>query len=298
MNYIDKYESYKHIIEKSLYSYFDNLTYAIPQPLLNAMAYSVRAGGKRIRPVIALAVCDMFGGCTDALLPLACAIEMIHTYSLIHDDLPAMDNDDLRRGLPTNHKVFGESTAILAGDGLLNYSFQILVKSLKNWHAEYPGYFDAVQLITDSAGIDGMIAGQITDIQNEHNPLAGESDLIYVHSKKTGALFKASIFAGAYVSKTEQNDLMALEKFAQQFGLLFQITDDILDIKGDINSIGKTPGKDITSGKLTYPQLYGVEGSKQKAAESANAAIAAIESYGENADFLIHFTESILNRTI
>lgn len=296
MNYSETYESYKAIIERQLGLYFDSHQYSVPNVLLDAMAYSIRAGGKRLRPVMALAVCDMLNGNKEALLPLACAIEMIHTYSLIHDDLPAMDNDDLRRGLPTNHIVFGESTAILAGDGLLNYSFQILINALKIHHASHPRYFDAVQLIADSAGIDGMIAGQIADIYNEQNPMAGESDLIYVHSKKTGAMFKASILSGAFVSPIEQEGITALDNFAGQFGLLFQITDDILDITGNAEKIGKTPGKDVSMGKLTFPQLYGIPESKRKAKLAADAAIAELNAFGQKAEFLIRMTESMLNR--
>lgn len=235
---------------------------------IKAMEYSLQAGGKRIRPIALLETAKAFGVEKDKVLPYCLALEMIHTYSLIHDDLPSMDNDDLRRGLATNHKVFGEAFAILAGDALLNYAYEtMLADCVLNFSQ---GRLRASELIARSSGIYGMVGGQVLDIQLE-NQNCDEEMLIYIHSHKTGALLSASVLAGALIGDASEEELVCLRSYAQDIGLAFQITDDLLDVTGDVDMIGKNTGVD--SDKNTFPHLFGVEKSVRKRDELTNRAI-------------------------
>lgn len=273
------------------------------QLVLDAMKYSIQAGGKRLRPILFLSAFELvsnpndnlFQKEIDAIRPMACALEMIHTYSLIHDDLPAMDNDDYRRGKPTNHKVFGEAIAILAGDGLLNLAYEVMLEYLPSNTNKLTGYLKAMSVIANSAGISGMISGQSADIQNQDGDNE-ESDLTYIHSHKTEALITGALKAGVIVRTEDHEALKAISSFGKRLGLAFQITDDILDLKGNLNQLGKSPGSDIKKGKLTYPAIYGLERSKKMASQYIDEGVSILQSFGKKADFLIKLAISILNR--
>jgi geranylgeranyl diphosphate synthase type II len=251
-------DEYKVLIDQSLMEYMDNLG---DGKLARAMAYSVEQGGKRIRPVMALVAGEMFGGSLEEAMPLAMAIEMIHTYSLIHDDLPAMDNDDLRRGKPTNHKVFGEAMAILAGDALLNEAHTLLIRS-----AVRSGVRGAEAALTVSlaSGSAGMVEGQVRDLENEGR-IASYDELKGCHELKTGMLIAASLEAPAVLFGASDDERKAMRELGLKLGLAFQIKDDILDRTSTKEVLGKTPGKDETSGKTTYVSLFGLEKSEEMA---------------------------------
>lgn len=294
MSFEQTMELYRARVEERLDAYM--ALERIPQTLREAMAYSLCSGGKRLRPVLTLAACELFQGDCAAALPLACSIEMIHTYSLIHDDLPCMDNDDFRRGKPSSHKAFGEAAAVLAGDALLSYAFEILSDAALVFQPRIPSYLVAIQEIARAAGASGMVAGQMADLENEKSPEASAERLRYIHARKTGALLRASLMAGAYVANPRDAEAAAMARFGGLFGLLFQITDDVLDVEGDFQTLGKTPGKDKREGKLTYPACFGLEASKRMAKETAEEAIAVLEGFGERADFLLALTERTLTR--
>ena len=264
-----------------------------PEVIHEAMAYSVFAGGKRFRPVLCMAACEAVCGNSAAALDAACALECIHTYSLVHDDLPGMDNDDYRRGKLTNHKVFGEGMAILAGDALLTYAFEILANM-----ADEKNSLQIVQIIQEAAkasGEAGMIGGQVVDILSEQK--APDIALLeYIHSHKTGALIAASVRIGAILGGADAKQLEALTVYAQQLGLAFQITDDILDVIGDAEKIGKPVGSDEKNQKATYPLLFGLEESKQMAKDAVDASIKALELFGDNADMLRALALYLLSR--
>ena len=264
-----------------------------PEVIHEAMAYSVFAGGKRFRPVLCMAACEAVCGSGAPALDAACALECIHTYSLIHDDLPGMDNDDYRRGKLTNHKVFGEGMAILAGDALLTYAFEILANM-----ANENNSLQIVQIIQEAAkasGEAGMIGGQVVDILSEQKEPSLEL-LQYIHSHKTGALIAASVRIGAILGGADDTQLAALTVYAEQLGLAFQITDDILDVIGDADKIGKPVGSDEKNQKATYPLLFGLEQSKQMANDAVEASIAALEPFGDNADMLKQLALYLLSR--
>lgn len=236
-----------------------------PKTLKEAMIYSLNAGGKRIRPMLLLATLHSFGKPVDQGFDLACAIEMIHTYSLIHDDLPAMDDDDMRRGKPTNHKIYGEAIAILAGDALLTYSFELVTKAdLGDLPADQRLLL--IQELAKASGPEGMVGGQVADLEGENKALTLE-ELVYIHHHKTGDLLTVSIVAGAIIAGADENDIANLRMFAKELGLLFQIKDDILDIEGDAMTIGKPVGSDDGNNKSTYPSLLGLDGAKKKLEE-------------------------------
>ena len=264
-----------------------------PEVIHEAMAYSVFAGGKRFRPVLCMAACEAVCGNSASALDAACALECIHTYSLVHDDLPGMDNDDYRRGKLTNHKVFGEGMAILAGDALLTYAFEILANM-----ADEKNSLQIVQIIQEAAkasGEAGMIGGQVVDILSEQK--APDLALLeYIHSHKTGALIAASVRIGAILGGADAKQLEALTVYAQQLGLAFQITDDILDVIGDAEKIGKPVGSDEKNQKATYPLLFGLEESKQMAKDAVDASIKALELFGDNADMLRALALYLLSR--
>ncbi len=270
----------KKLVEEALRSYLmppeDNLA-----EIYKAVHYSVFAGGKRIRPILCLAAVDAVGGNLAPAMPVACALEMIHTYSLIHDDLPAMDNDDLRRGKPTSHKVFGEGMAILAGDALLTEAFVLLSRSGK---VRLPAErrLNVIQEIAYAAGIFGMVGGQALDILSEQVP-PDENILSDIHRRKTGALIAASLKAGAVISDATKNKTAALFKYGNNIGMAFQIADDILNVTGDRELMGKDTGSDAKRGKITYPSVLGMEQAKEKLKYHVNEAIASISGFDERA---------------
>ena len=252
--------------------------------LLEAMRYSLLGGGKRLRPILALAACEAVGGQVEAAIGFACAIEMIHTYSLIHDDLPCMDDDDLRRGLPTNHKVYGEALATLAGDALLTDAFRVIAKSGEALAKAAPGVLlAAIAEMADAAGSFGMVAGQAIDVLGEGRGL-NLKDLEYLHSKKTGALFIASVRGGARLGGASDSQLDALAEYARSLGLAFQVIDDILDVEGSTEQMGKRTGKDLANGKNTYPGLIGLDESWALARDLERRAQRALEGFDHRAD--------------
>lgn len=264
----------------------------LQQKIYEAMEYSLYAGGKRLRPVLMLETAKMCGGNTQAVLPFACAMEMIHTYSLIHDDLPAMDNDDLRRGKPTNHKKFGEAMAILAGDALLNKAFETALSA----KSENPSLtLRAMAVLAGSSGTEGMIGGQVVDIESEGKQI-GVSELRYLHQLKTGAIIRSSCTIGAVLSGASEEEIKAVDEFASSLGVAFQIRDDILDCIGTEEELGKPIGSDAEEGKNTYVSLLGLEKSKELVAEYSQKAVKALHIFGEKAEFLRWITEYLITR--
>ena len=265
---------------------------AAPASIHTAMRYSVQAGGKRVRPILCLEAARIFSADITAVLPVACALEFIHTYSLIHDDLPALDNDDLRRGKPTSHKKFGEATAILAGDALLTLAFETI--------AAAPVVAERrIAMVTEvafAAGtIRGMVGGQVADLEAEGKPVSPEM-LEYIHRSKTAALIRASITSGALCAGAPVDDVARLRRFGETIGWAFQVTDDILDVEESSAALGKTAGKDIAQQKATYPAVYGLERSHQIAKELADRAIAELATYGERAGRLRAIAEFLVLR--
>ena len=276
MEFYAQYDNTRRVVEESLTSFISGAENSPQKIIFDSMKYSLEAGGKRIRPVLLLETIKMMGGNCSAGIPFACAVEYIHTYSLIHDDLPAMDDDDLRRGKPTNHKVFGEAVAILAGDGLLNSAFEIMSgEILKN---NCVGSVKAMNVIASCAGVNGMIAGQIVDIESEGRSISYE-ELRYLHSKKTGALIKASVMAGAYISGANEEELKAVERYSENIGLAFQITDDILDVTGNTSELGKNTGSDIQNDKSTYVSLFGIEKARLLAQDCLKDAVESLGNF-------------------
>ena len=266
-----------------------------PTLIHQTMRYSIFAGGKRLRPAMVLAAAEAVGGDTGKVMPAACALELIHTYSLVHDDLPAMDNDDFRRGKPTNHKVFGEAMAILAGDALLTMAFQLLAGLSDNGEFTPEAIVKVIAEISCAAGTAGLIGGQVVDITSANQEIDAET-LKYIHRKKTGALFRAAIRSGAILSGANEDELAALTSYAEHFGLAFQITDDILDVVGDMSKIGKPVGSDEKNNKVTYPSLYGLDEAYRLANRSAEQALTALEPFGEKALFLKELVKFVVNR--
>lgn len=262
--------------------------------IFEAMNYSLKAGGKRLRPILTLEACRIVGGNEEDAIPFAIAIEMIHTYSLIHDDLPALDNDDLRRGRPTNHKVYGDAMAILAGDGLLNYAFEIMLKS--SIGKENPAkYLNAINEIAKSSGVYGMIGGQVVDIESEDKKIEMEK-LDFIHLNKTAAIIVGCMRAGAIIGDATEEQLENITKYATNIGLSFQIADDILDITGDESKLGKKVGSDIDNNKSTYPSLIGLEKSKEIANDLINEAKTRISNIKGDTEFLNDLAEYIVAR--
>ncbi|KAJ7952962.1 Geranylgeranyl pyrophosphate synthase [Quillaja saponaria] len=232
-----------------------------PQKIHEAMRYSLLAGGKRVRPVLCIAACELVGGHESMAMPAACAVEMIHTMSLIHDDLPCMDNDDLRRGKPTNHKVFGEDVAVLAGDALLSYAFEHIAVSTVGVSAAR--IVRAIGELAKSIGSEGLVAGQVVDICSEGLSNVGLEQLEFIHVHKTAALLEGSVVLGAILGGGSNEEVEKLRKFARYIGLLFQVVDDILDVTKSSEELGKTAGKDLVADKVTYPKLLGIEKSRE-----------------------------------
>ncbi|HKP86088.1 MAG TPA: farnesyl diphosphate synthase [Blastocatellia bacterium] len=265
-----------------------------PAELHRAMRYSLLGGGKRLRPTLVLAAGEAFGSETEDLMPAACAIEMIHTYSLIHDDLPAMDNDDLRRGRPTCHKAFGEAVAILAGDALLTQAFRVLASDAPARNAERQ--VRVIREFATAAGtVDGMIGGQMADIENEGRQVDGAT-LEYIHRSKTGALITAPVVVGGIIAGASDEQVERLRAYGERVGLAFQIADDILDITSTSEQLGKTPGKDQVAHKATYPALHGMAASEARARELVNEAIAIASGLGVDSRILEGLARFIVAR--
>ena len=286
------YEEYRSLVERSLGPVLESLG-EIPEKLLEAMRYSLLAGGKRLRPVMLLAACEMAGGEAELALPFACALEMIHTYSLIHDDLPAMDNDDLRRGKPTNHKVFGEDLAILAGDGLLNAAAELMARTAVEM-ADTRG-IRALEIIMRHAGVTGMIAGQTKDVLSEG--VKPEEKLVsYIHAHKTADLLEAPMEAGLALAGADEKQIKAGFEYGLHLGLAFQMTDDLLDVTGDAALLGKNTGMDAALDKLTWVALRGVEGTEKDAGEQVALAEKALEALPWDTTFFRDLAKSTLTR--
>ena len=262
-----------------------------PKNLHRSMGYSLMAGGKRLRPIFAIAGHEAVGGRAGSIIPIAASLELIHTYSLIHDDLPAMDDDDLRRNKPTNHKVFGEATAILAGDALLTDAFSIV----SNANAKPDALLNIIRELTYACGPHGMVGGQTADILLEGKK-AKKSELFYIHTHKTGALIRASVRIGAILGGTSRKELNALSEYGENVGLAFQIVDDILDITGTDEELGKSAGADILRGKNTYPSVFGMEPSKKEAKILIEKSLDAIRDFNSKADPLREIARYILRR--
>jgi geranylgeranyl diphosphate synthase type II len=268
----------------------------LPSDLHKSMRYSVFAGGKRVRPILVMAACEAAGGNAEDALPTACAMEMIHTYSLIHDDLPAMDNDDFRRGKPTNHKVFGESVAILAGDALLTEAFILLSSPEFGSFLDTAKRLQVISEISRCSGSRGMIGGQVVDMESEGKPSVDFATVEYIHTHKTGALIKASVRSGALLGGAEGEIEDALVRYGEAIGLAFQIADDILDIEGTTEQIGKDAGSDLERGKATYPAVIGIAESKRRADELVDVALDALSVFDAKADPLREIAKYIVKR--
>jgi geranylgeranyl diphosphate synthase type II len=260
--------------------------------VVEAMRYSLFAGGKRLRPILCLAAAEAVGGEIQAAMSAACALEMIHTYSLIHDDLPAMDDDDLRRGKPTSHKVFGEAIAILAGDGLLTEAF-VLLSDYKSLLSEKA--VELIGVIARAASYRGMVGGQVVDMLSQNKP-ADLEIVQQMHKRKTAALIAAATEAGALAARGTEDQVASMARYGRGIGLAFQIADDILDIEGDTELLGKTTGADVARGKVTYPAAVGLEKSRAAAEELVNDALAALEGYDGKADPLRDLAKYIVTR--
>jgi len=284
----------KDIIDKAL----DKLVppaKTFPPTVHEAMRYSIFAGGKRVRPILSLAAAEALGAKTADLLPIAGTLELIHTYSLIHDDLPAMDNDDFRRGRATCHKVYGEAVAILAGDGLLNMAFEALSDPRRLKAVPANGLISIIREISTASGVFGMVGGQVVDMESEGKEVDFPT-LEYIHTHKTGALIRASVRIGALYAKAGKRQLSALTHYGEMAGLAFQIADDILDLTGTREQIGKDVGSDLKKGKKTFPSFYGLEESRRRAVEVADKAVHALKDFDRKADPLRELAKYIVNR--
>jgi geranylgeranyl diphosphate synthase type II len=284
-------QSLREKVNSQLEKYIE-LAPGVPPRLQEAMAYSLQAGGKRLRPILVLLSCEACGGTIEAALPAACAVEMVHTYSLIHDDLPAMDNDDLRRGRPTNHIVFGEALAILAGDGLLTLAFEVLARDVAPAATAATCCADLAR----AAGIAGMVGGQVADLEAEGRTVATLEELESIHRRKTGVLLAGSLTLGARIARASNEDLHRLASFGRCLGLAFQITDDLLDVYGTAQSLGKSVQKDAARGKLTYPSLLGEEASVLRAQCQIAEACEWIKPFGDRGRRLDALAQFVLER--
>ncbi len=259
--------------------------------IYEAMRYSVFAGGKRLRPVLMLETAKMCGGSDEDVMPFACAMEMIHTYSLIHDDLPAMDNDDLRRGRPTSHIKYGEAVAILAGDALLNRAFEVA----SDVQGDVERTLKAIRILSASSGTEGMIGGQVMDMEYEGREITFDA-LRLMHSCKTGAIIRSSCVIGAVMSGADDSEITAVDEFAKNLGIAFQIQDDILDVEGTEEELGKPIGSDAEENKNTYVSLLGLERAKELMKEYSAKAKDSLKPFGERAEFLADLTDYLTSR--
>lgn len=282
----------KDIVEKALEREFSKFSY--PKVIAEGMQYSVMNGGKRLRPILLLMVLDLYGKDEREYLQIASALEFIHSYSLVHDDLPALDNDEYRRGKLTTHKKYGEAEGILIGDALLTHAFALLTSKKESIEAEK--IVEIVNKTSIYSGINGMIGGQMVDIESEHKKV-DENILKYIHKNKTGKLIKLPIEIGAILCDANSEEYKALERYAEEIGLAFQIKDDILDIEGDFEKLGKKIGSDLALEKTTYPSLYGMEKSKQLLSESIGRAKKALEIFEtKNIEMFLDLADYISNR--
>ncbi|SDY89198.1 polyprenyl synthetase family protein [Tindallia californiensis] len=293
MQWKNKMNEYMLMVNDALETYIGEHQ-SVNEEVFEAMKYSLFAGGKRLRPVFSLAVCELLGKEPKQAIPYACALEMIHTYSLVHDDLPAMDNDEMRRGKPTNHIIYGEGIAILAGDGLLNKAYEIMIDhTLK---LENPSFgLKAMKSIADASGTNGMIGGQTADLLNEGKKV-DERTLAYIHHNKTGALIAAALKAGSYMAEVDDDEAEGWERIGYALGLAFQIQDDLLDIEGNTSEMGKPAGSDERNKKMTYPALYGIEASRERMDELTKEVQMFLKPYGEKSNFLVMLTSALMNR--
>ena len=286
------YASYQALVEQSLAGQLTSLG-EMPDILRESMLYSLMAGGKRLRPVLLLASCEALGGTVEEALPFACALEMIHTYSLIHDDLPAMDDDDLRRGRPTNHKVYGEAVAILAGDGLLSAAMELMLRAA--CRMEDLRGTRAAEAIARRAGVGGMVGGQTMDVTQEGTEPTHEK-VLYIHTHKTADLLTAPMEAGALLAGAPIAKLRGSIRYGRELGLAFQMVDDLLDVEGDAAQLGKNTGMDAQLGKLTWIAAHGLEQTRTDAAEHVRQAVEAAAVFDENMKFFSDLAQSTLNR--
>lgn len=289
------FDTRRSVIDHALRTYLttNNLENA---DIVAAMQYSIEAGGKRLRPILCMATAHAVGGREEKALPVGCALEMIHTYSLIHDDLPAMDDDDLRRGKPTCHKAFGEATAILAGDALLTRAFQLLTEhALQQPPGQHGQWLKIIAMIARAAGHEGMIEGQMRDIKAEGMVLTTDQ-LEQLHRLKTGALISASVEAGALVGNADPSALGKLEQYGRSIGLAFQVADDILNVEGDPEIMGKAAGTDRMHQKNTYPALMGLNAAKQKAIDLVNQALCSLDIFDNKSDPLRSIARYVIER--
>ncbi|WKY46810.1 polyprenyl synthetase family protein [Eubacteriaceae bacterium ES3] len=295
MNFKETLKSLESEINEHLRQQFDQ-HFDCPEVILDAMHYSLFAGGKRLRPILMLETCRCMEGDEALIWPLVMGMEMIHTYSLIHDDLPAMDDDDYRRGKLTNHKVYGDAMAILAGDALLNYAVETMLEGSKNLTGDtLVRYIRAVRIIMGASGILGMIGGQVADLQSE-NMVIGIDELDYIHLHKTAALLEASVQAACIIADAEPATQGRLISYSHRIGLAFQIVDDILDVEGDEKILGKPIGSDEKNHKSTFVSLYGLEASKLKVSELEKEAIEMVKPIGERTEFLRKLAHYICSR--
>ena len=292
------FDEYKELVDQHLMDFIPNIDNKSIS-LYESMKYSLTAGGKRLRPVLLLAACEFAGGNIKEAIPYAYAIEYIHTYSLIHDDLPAMDNDDLRRGLPTNHKVYGDAIAILAGDGLLNCAFEAIIKDMMLFYdspEKIRKRVNAAYEIAKGAGVRGMVAGQVSDIEAE-NAIASKEMLEYIHLNKTGALIRAAIKAGLYLGNPTDSMINDLEKYSENLGIAYQIADDIMDVVGNPDEMGKAAGSDEKKHKNTYTSILDIDHARNRLDELTAKAVESIEKYYDNAEFFRNLVLDLAKRT-
>ncbi|MDX2255178.1 MAG: polyprenyl synthetase family protein [Pseudanabaenaceae cyanobacterium bins.39] len=289
---LDKYlKELKQEVESALDA---SIVVTYPDKIYESMRYSLMAGGKRLRPILCIAACEMLGGDRADAMPTACAMEMVHTMSLIHDDLPAMDNDDFRRGKPTNHKVYGDDIAILAGDALLAYAFEFIARHTQNVPAER--VLKAIAHLGHAVAATGLVGGQVVDLECEGKADVSADTLTFIHIHKTAALLESCVICGALLAGAEDTDIDRLSTYANNIGLAFQIIDDILDITATSEQLGKTAGKDLAAQKVTYPSLWGIPASQQKAEELVTQAKAQLASYGDAALPLMAIADYITSR--
>ena len=286
----------KTLVDKALQKFMPRPS-GLASDVINAMNYSLFAGGKRVRPILCMAGAEAVGGSTDSVVPVACAIELIHTYSLIHDDLPVMDNDDLRRGKPTNHKVFGEAVALLAGDGLLTLAFNLMAGYGAEKEVEKKALLRVIDLIASAAGYKGMVGGQVVDITYEGKE-PDPSVVEYIHRHKTAALIAASVTAGTILAGGNKDEEKSINRYGQQIGLAFQIADDILNIQGDRKIMGKGTGSDKEKGKITYPSVFGTAESTKIQKELITNAIESLKGFDNRAEPLRDLARYIINRKL
>lgn len=290
MSSLDKKNDVIDIINDEILKYLKKYS---GKEMYEPMEYSLKAGGKRFRPMIMLLTCEALSGCYKDAIPFAVGIECIHTYSLIHDDLPSMDNDDLRRGLPTCHIKFDEATAVLAGDGLLNIAFEIMLDKLKNSFEKK--YLDAIYCIAISSGTNGMIKGQALDIKAEGKKIS-ENELFDIYENKTGKIILASMKSGAIIGGANEEQLSIVEDIAYKLGIAFQIQDDILDIEGEQEKIGKPINSDLKNNKSTYVSMYGIEKAKNNYMELSSQVLQNLEKLGVKDKCIYHYIKSLINR--